>query len=353
MVERGLADTAGQACGSAGPSSSDAGLTRVGASSGKAASASRSPADGASTSGPRVGMRWLTSGTSSSATGVARSPSAPHASSMISSSSLPWAGVPAGGGVESGRADTMAARSELPPVPNPGSDGRSPLAAGAGRLQAQRIQSPTRPGLVGSCCWARNAARARPMSPALGQRSSGSLARARRIRASSSGRTAGLNADGGATSPRWTWSRVWYSFFCANSGRAVISSCATTPSENTSDRRSSGLPAIDSGAMYASLPLTRPVCVRRCADWARAMPKSITLSTPAPLTMRFDGEMSRCTSSSGWPSASQHWWAYSSAAQAWLSSDSDTGSGGGPVTRRAWRRICRRSLPSMYSIEMK
>ena len=73
-----------------------------------------------------------------------------------------------------------------------------------------------------------------------------------------------------------TLSSVWYSFFDANSGRAVSSSWAMTPIENRSERASRSLPAMVSGAMYASFPLTRPVWVRSCCDCALAMPKSIT-----------------------------------------------------------------------------
>ena len=42
---------------------------------------------------------------------------------------------------------------------------------------------------------------------------------------------------------------IWYSFFDANSGRAVNSSWAMTPTEKMSERESSSLPEIASGAM--------------------------------------------------------------------------------------------------------
>ncbi|MND05245.1 hypothetical protein D3C83_259130 [compost metagenome] len=67
-----------------------------------------------------------------------------------------------------------------------------------------------------------------------------------------------------------------------------------TPHAQISERASrSRLPEIASGAMYASLPLTRPVCVRSCDDCALAMPKSMILRCPALVTSKFDGEMSR------------------------------------------------------------
>ena len=116
------------------------------------------------------------------------------------------------------------------------------------------------------------------MSRAFANRSSGSRASALNAIASSSGGHAWLNVDGGMMSPRWTFSSVWYSFLLANSGRAVSSSCSDhADGPQVAARVEILRPEIASGAMYASLPFTRPVCVRSCDDCAFAMPKSITL----------------------------------------------------------------------------
>ena len=82
-----------------------------------------------------------------------------------------------------------------------------------------------------------------------------------------------------------------------------------TPAANRSERASSSRPLMASGAMYASLPFTRPVCVRSADDCAFAMPKSMTLRWPCVVTSRFDGETSRCTSPSGCPVSSVLLWA--------------------------------------------
>ena len=84
-----------------------------------------------------------------------------------------------------------------------------------------------------------------------------------------------------------------------NSRRIASISYITTASANTSLRRSSGLPRICSGDMYAFLPLTVPVRVREFAPRALAMPKSSSFTTPSPHTMMLGGDTSRWTSPSG------------------------------------------------------
>ena len=83
-----------------------------------------------------------------------------------------------------------------------------------------------------------------------------------------------------------------------NSRGSTSISYITTASANTSLRRSSGLPRICSGHMYAFLPLTVPVRVREFAPRAFAMPKSSSFTVPSAVTMMFGGDTSRWTTPS-------------------------------------------------------
>ena len=65
---------------------------------------------------------------------------------------------------------------------------------------------------------------------------------------------------------------------------------------------SSCSPEACSGLMYAGVPMTIPVCVRRspsAALTARAIPKSVTIGSPS-CSMMFSGLMSRCTTPRPW-----------------------------------------------------
>ena len=178
-------------------------------------------------------------------------------------------------------------------------------------------------------------------------------ARAARSRRARRGH-AWLNVDGGMMSPRCTLMQRLILVLAANSGRAVSSSCAITPAANSRCARRARLPEIASGAMYASLPLTRPVCVRSCDDCAFAMPKSITLRCPRCVTSKFDGETSRCTIPSGWPSLVDRACARSRARRtAGCSSPTRDVDRRRPGDLARVAEDPRTSRPSMYSIEMK
>ncbi len=91
----------------------------------------------------------------------------------------------------------------------------------------------------------------------------------------------------------------------------------TTASAKMSLRRSSGLPRICSGDMYAFLPLTVPVRVREFAPRALAMPKSSSFTIPSAHTMMLGGDTSRCTTPISWPSVPRASCAECSPSQAW------------------------------------
>src|SRR5688572_2106185 len=245
-----------------------------------------------------------TSGTSSSRCGLPESCSgAPHAISAAASSS----GWPLAFGV----GFCLRAIGDAT-LANIGADARPsvnvlPVKPLMSRANAQSHQVWTSRGVADRLRAIRTLTSASRSAAALSHRCSGALASSLSTMSSTSLGTPSLNVDGGATSPRCTLSRVWYSFFCANSGRAVSSSWNTTPAANRSERASSSLPAIDSGAMYASLPLTRPVWVASCADTALAIPKSITLRWPLRVSSKFDGDRSRWTMPSGLPLPSVRW----------------------------------------------
>ncbi len=89
-----------------------------------------------------------------------------------------------------------------------------------------------------------------------------------------------------------------------NRCRPVTASHSTTPSANTSARRSTSSDDACSGDMYSILPLRPPGFVCDTRPSARTIPKSITFTAPSNDTRMFCGETSRCTTPSGRPSES-------------------------------------------------
>ena len=92
-----------------------------------------------------------------------------------------------------------------------------------------------------------------------------------------------------------------------NGGRPTSSSYIRQPVEYRSDRASTRSPRACSGDRYWAVPITCAVCV--IVAWAsliaRAMPKSMTLTSPFLVTITFPGLMSRWTIPA--------WWLYSRA----------------------------------------
>ncbi len=87
-----------------------------------------------------------------------------------------------------------------------------------------------------------------------------------------------------------------------NGGRPVSSSYSRQPAEYRSLRESTRSPLACSGERYWAVPITWAVWVM--VDWAsliaRAMPKSITLTSPLRVTITLPGLMSRCTMPAWW-----------------------------------------------------
>ena len=79
-----------------------------------------------------------------------------------------------------------------------------------------------------------------------------------------------------------------------NGTRAVSSSKRTMPVEYRSEVWSTGAPRACSGERYCAVPMIAPSSVIWLAP-ARAIPKSVTLTTPSGSTMTLCGLMSRCT----------------------------------------------------------
>ena len=144
---------------------------------------------------------------------------------------------------------TIGDRDWLIPASESVTTGPLKLLPGASSENAHSLQLATSRLVADRAYLMRTPCSSSRISAALRNRVSGSRDSARSTIASSSGGHAWLKVDGGRTSPRWTLIRVWYSFFDANSGRAVRSSCAITPAEKMSERASSSLPLIASGAM--------------------------------------------------------------------------------------------------------
>lgn len=87
----------------------------------------------------------------------------------------------------------------------------------------------------------------------------------------------------------------------------MSSSNRSAPVEYTSERASTTSPRACSGERYCAVPTTAWVWVIVAAEsaTARAIPKSMTLTSPAVVIITFAGLMSRCTMPA--------WWEYSSA----------------------------------------
>ena len=77
----------------------------------------------------------------------------------------------------------------------------------------------------------------------------------------------------------------------------MSSSKATQPTAYRSERVPTSPPMACSGERYWAVPTTVCVCVMvaEVSARARAMPKSITFTSPEPVTMMLAGLMSRCT----------------------------------------------------------
>ena len=87
-----------------------------------------------------------------------------------------------------------------------------------------------------------------------------------------------------------------------NGGRPVSSSYSRQPVEYRSLRASTRSPLACSGDRYWAVPMTWAVWVIViCASaTALAMPKSITLTSPARVSITLPGLMSRCTMPLRW-----------------------------------------------------
>jgi hypothetical protein len=107
-----------------------------------------------------------------------------------------------------------------------------------------------------------------------------------------------------------------------------------------SERASTGCPCACSGERYDAVPSTVAVAVTVSADAARAMPKSMTFTSPERVTMMLPGLMSRWTMPALCASASaEH--------TAPASSTARSGSRRPPCERKSAR-----VLPSTYSMTM-
>ena len=76
------------------------------------------------------------------------------------------------------------------------------------------------------------------------------------------------------------------------------------PRDHTSDASVAVDPEATSGARYAGEPVTRPVCVNVASASARAIPKSVSFTSPAGFTSMLDGFTSRWTMPALWAAAS-------------------------------------------------
>ena len=121
----------------------------------------------------------------------------------------------------------------------------------------------------------------------------------------------------------------------------VTSSYRQMPSEYRSDFGPRVLsPRHCSGDMYAAVPIVLLAPVRAVTSVSLAMPKSVSLSTPWRLTMRFDGFKSRWTMPLSWAC-----WRASHSCLPYCTTSSQA---------RDWRRASTlsRDSPSTYSIAM-
>ena len=139
------------------------------------------------------------------------------------------------------------------------------------------------------------------ISATVWNRSLGSGASARSATASSACGMSASYADGGVRSPWRICISVAATLSALNNRRRASDSHSTTPSENTSLRRSMTSFLICSGDMYPYLPLSSPSCVEVTRPWAFAIPKSTTFTAPLYWTTMFPGDTSRWTIPIGAP----------------------------------------------------
>ena len=110
-----------------------------------------------------------------------------------------------------------------------------------------------------------------------------------------------------------------------------------------SERASTGFPRACSGERYWAVPITAEVCVwtEEESSTARAMPKSITFTSPVLVTMMLAGLMSRWIMPASWLACR--------ARATGISSDAARFGGSGPSSRTMSRRF----RPLTRSITMK
>ena len=209
---------------------------------------------------------------------------------------------------DGGRADARGDRPRL----RPGHGGGDPRSRRRRhRWGTGRASTSTRwPGWKRAACTTSSSASA--ISDEDWKRSSRLRASARSTMPSSSGGHSGFCSDGGATSHWRTRSTVCRSFSPLNRRRPVRISCSTMPVAKMSMRRSTSLPWVCSGAMYANLPFSVPrwVPLSSCSPpRALAMPKSSSFTAPSYDSITFEGETSRWIIPSGSPSSPVRSWA--------------------------------------------
>ena len=188
-----------------------------------------------------------------------------------------------------------------------------------------------------------NGTSSRPSSAMLAYRCSGAFARQRRITSCSS-RGAWTIGEGASTA---TFTHISENESASNGLRPSTSSYSTVPSDHMSVRPSTArADRICSGDMYAGVPSSDCVCVRRMSvpidDFE--IPKSSTLISAVPsgrhVTNRFAGLTSRWTMPIACASAS--------ASQVWSTSSTAHGTGSRPRSTSS----APRSWPSRNSMTM-
>ncbi len=184
------------------------------------------------------------------------------------------------------------------------------------------------------------------IAAAFGKRSFGFLRRARATSASTAGGRARLIEEG-ATGSSWTCAYAMASGESASNGsRPVTSWNSMMPTEYRSERASTPRPSACSGERYCGVPTTMPVCVMDVTPdcMARAMPKSMTLTTFRFVIITLPGLMSRWTRPSSW--------LISSAASTSAVIRRALSAGIAPYCRTSASRTAPSGCPSTYSMTM-
>ncbi len=158
--------------------------------------------------------------------------------------------------------------------------------------------------MLGGAAWKDAATRRHSsrMDSAVGKRSFGFFFSARATSASTAGGSARLTEEG-ATGSSCTCAYAMASGESASNGsRPVTSWNSMMPTEYRSERASTPRPRACSGERYCGVPTTMPVWVIEVTPdcMARAMPKSMTLTTPRLVIITLPGLMSRWTSPFSW-----------------------------------------------------